>query len=256
MDDVLCYKQFKKALTKKIAPANWRKIKETQHFAIIVPYRDNPFQDRHKQLGTFVPFMTKYLKPLIPVCEFSLIVVEQSQDGEKFNRGKLLNIGFEIARERGCQYHIFHDVDLLPSPLLLGYYAHYPKVPLHIAAVWEKYQNLGLFFGGVCSFNTQQFEQLDGYPNEFWGWGGEDEVLYHRITDYGLPILIPQSGSFSEMEHIASKIIPGFENTRRFEQIAKREPGKGKDGLSTLSVKNIFSPEKLNRYTYKYMVEL
>ena len=60
--------------------------------------------------------------------------MEQSDDGRKFNRGKLLNIGFDIARKNKCRpasntsttrtgngqisnhdVFIFHDVDLLPG---------------------------------------------------------------------------------------------------------------------------------------------
>jgi hypothetical protein len=52
--------------------------------------------------------------------------VEQSNDGRKFNRGKLLNIGFERACAEGCTVFVFHDVDLLPSTDLLEYYYRVP----------------------------------------------------------------------------------------------------------------------------------
>ena len=34
----------------------------------------------------------------IPGCEARVIVVEQTQDGSKFNRGQLLNAGFQMTR--------------------------------------------------------------------------------------------------------------------------------------------------------------
>ncbi len=39
-----------------------------------------------------------------------------SSDKVLFNRGKLLNVGFDLAsRERDWDCYIFHDVDLLPA---------------------------------------------------------------------------------------------------------------------------------------------
>lgn len=45
---------------------------------------------------------------------FHIFIIEQSTDGRKFNRGKLLNAGFDIARN-DYDVFIFHDVDLLPG---------------------------------------------------------------------------------------------------------------------------------------------
>ena len=42
----------------------------------------------------------------------------------QFNRGLLLNIGYELAKKQGFNVFIFHDVDLLPQPKLLSWYAH------------------------------------------------------------------------------------------------------------------------------------
>lgn len=60
-------------------------------------------------------------------CAFSsfhIFIIEQSADGRKFNRGKLLNAGFDIARN-DYDVFIFHDVDLLPevrAMTLLGFH--------------------------------------------------------------------------------------------------------------------------------------
>lgn len=92
--------------------------------AVIVPYRDlDPAQRRSAHLEQFVPYMEDFLSKAVDgagtrVEEFRVYVVEQSADNRKFNRGKLLNIGFDLARQEGCAAFLFHDVDLLPSDKL------------------------------------------------------------------------------------------------------------------------------------------
>lgn len=255
-DDDEYYHQFKKAKTQLVEPVDYQKMNQRDKVSIIVPYRDNPYQNRKQQLDRFVPYMTDYLTQLGTNYDFCIIVVEQSQDGRKFNRGQLLNAGFRIAQEQGCDYHILHDVDLLPDDELLGYYGFYPSSPLHIAAVWEKYQYLDLYFGGVCAFTTEHFERVNGYPNNFWGWGGEDEELYHRIVEQKMTLLKPMSGRFTELEHIHTKNFPELVNEERFELIEQRRV-KGEDnGLSDLEVKRIYDPERLNPHASKYLVVL
>ena len=40
--------------------------------------------------------------------------IEQADD-KPFNRGKLLNVGYTLACDNGCDYFVFHDVDMLPE---------------------------------------------------------------------------------------------------------------------------------------------
>lgn len=39
------------------------------------------------------------------------------------------------------------------------------------------------YFGGVVAFNQEDFEAINGFPNTFWGWGGEDDEMYSRIVE-------------------------------------------------------------------------
>lgn len=152
--------------------------------AIIVPYRDlHQEQCRRKQLDRFIPGMTTFLRQH-PAASFKIYIIEQSNDDRKFNRGKLLNIGFEKACADGCNIFIFHDVDLLPSSELLDYYYRIPTdKPIHIARVWDRYSANDKYFGGITSFSEALFRQLNGFPNNFWGWGGEDDELYKRTVE-------------------------------------------------------------------------
>jgi N-terminal region of glycosyl transferase group 7 len=84
--------------------------------AIIVPYRDLHVKQRRKQqLDLFIPSISKFMELKKDRSSYRIYIIEQSNDGRKFNRGKLLNIGFKIACADGCKAFIFHDVDLLPS---------------------------------------------------------------------------------------------------------------------------------------------
>lgn len=41
----------------------------------------------------------------------------------------------------------------------------------------------GRYFGGVVAFSREDFEKINGFPNTFWGWGGEDDEMYSRIVE-------------------------------------------------------------------------
>lgn len=57
--------------------------------AIIVPFREQLEQDRTSQLRKFELHMANFLRG----GRFVIIVVTQSNDDRKFNRGQLLNVG-------------------------------------------------------------------------------------------------------------------------------------------------------------------
>ena len=140
---------------------------------VIVPYRD-----RYDQLLDFKKGITEYLK--FKKIDFELIVVEQD-NAKAFNRGKLLNIGFKYAKKLKCNYVVFHDVDMLP--LAVDYC--YCDYPVHLAserAVFDEY------FGGVTMFPVEHFEKINGYSNDYWGWGFEDDDLLYRCKVNNLPL--------------------------------------------------------------------
>jgi len=109
----------------------------------------------------FLQHMTNFLRG----ARFAIVMVEQSDDDRKFNRGQLLNIGFVEALRHADPGElisaIFHDVDLLPNDALLPWYLEGPKRgrPVHLAypATWDKYAGMGkyedVFFGGVTAFH-------------------------------------------------------------------------------------------------------
>lgn len=176
--------------------------------AIIVPFRDlHPAQNRSKHLKAFVPHMVKFLtkqKKDGLVSDFHIYIMNQSDDGRKFNRGKLLNIGFDMARKskRGHDVFIFHDVDLLPNDDLGAWYARFPKTPIHIARVWDRYSGNPKYFGGVVSFSSSDYKRINGFPNTFWGWGGEDDEMQNRLAKLGIKFIAPDKGTLKDLEEM------------------------------------------------------
>lgn len=151
--------------------------------AIIVPHRD-----REDQLKKFVEHIKKYLDQT-PWIEYRIFVVTQD-DTKKFNRGKLLNIGFLEAEKAGYFYCVFHDVDLLP---VNGDYGFSDK-PLQLANKFRESVD-GFkrtiqrdYFGGVTLFSMDNFRKINGYSNKYRGWGFEDNDLLFRCREQNLPL--------------------------------------------------------------------
>jgi hypothetical protein len=144
--------------------------------AVVVCYRPERTCDRPAQLAQLLQRLHD-LAPAAPVY-----VIEQSDDGRRFNRGALLNYGTRLALDDGARGVILHDCDLLPSDDLGQYYRdaqNLARSPVHIAAAYERYKSEH-FFGGVVGLSRAHILRVNGFPNRFWGWGGEDQALRER----------------------------------------------------------------------------
>ena len=112
-------------------------------------------------------------------------------DSERFNRGKLINVGFvEALKDFAWDCFIFHDVDLLPEDDRNLYSCPLTN-PRHMSVAvsnWNYKLPYPNIFGGVVAINTKQFRMLNGFSNEFWGWGGEDDDMAARIKVANLKV--------------------------------------------------------------------
>jgi len=226
--------------------------------AIIIPFRDlEKEQKRSEQLRKLVNYMSNYLNNK----NYKIFVIEQSDDGRKFNRGQLLNIGFQYAEKEGYNNFIFHDVDLLPSEELKEFYIKPPtNKPVHIAAVWDRYNQNPNYFGGIVSFNDIMFNTINGYPNNFWGWGGEDDELYKRTKKF-YNIYKPQKGKITDLEDLSlqEKLEYLKENELKFmekrEALAEHEKTWKSNGLNSLNFKKM-SDSSCGKNCEKIVVQL
>ncbi|XP_072096287.1 beta-1,4-galactosyltransferase 5-like isoform X1 [Mobula birostris] len=161
-----------------------------------------PFRNRHEHL----PILLKHLIPLLQHqrLEFAFYVIEQA-GYHPFNRAMLFNVGFlEALKDMNWDCIIFHDVDHIPENDR-NYYGC-GEMPRHFAAKLDKYMYLlpyNEFFGGVSGLTVEQFKKINGFPNAFWGWGGEDDDLWNRVQFAGLTVTRPEGdlGKYKSVPH-------------------------------------------------------
>lgn len=138
-----------------------------------------PYRNREENLKIFVPEVSKYLKQ--NGIDHTIYIANQLDDN-LFNRGLMKNIAAKYAFEDGCDYIAWHDIDMIPRGRSADY--SYPeKYPTHIATNLTKFNN-GMryeqYFGGVVLFTKEQVYKVNGYSNEYWDWGQEDDDLFYR----------------------------------------------------------------------------
>jgi predicted glycosyltransferase involved in capsule biosynthesis len=114
-----------------------------------------------------------------------VVAVEQAP-GLPFNRGLINNIGYQIVRGE-CDYVCFHDVDCLPI------WADYSCPDFPTMLLWSGFErtqmdpenpklgyvkhDLEIAFSAVILSKNEHFERVDGFANDYWGWGYEDIKL-------------------------------------------------------------------------------
>ena len=186
---------------------------------IVVPYRN-----REAHLNEFLPHMEKTLSE--QGIDYTILVVEQTPE-KPFNRAKLLNVGYAFT-EGAYDYYCFHDVDMLPIESDYVFCAN----PTHLASRAEQF-NWTLpyegYFGGVTLFDRESFVKINGYANEYWGWGAEDDDVFRRCVNSGLKIS-RKNCSFRSLSHKRE-----IDRTLYNQNLEKLRNFTGStDGLSTL----------------------
>jgi len=56
------------------------------------------------------------------------------------------------------------------------------------------------YVGGIIAVTAEHMDLTNGFPNNFWGWGGEDDELRRRFEKVGLEVLRPTTGSITDTE--------------------------------------------------------
>jgi hypothetical protein len=163
---------------------------------VIFPYRFQPGKEREVQLNAVWDAISRRY-PHAQRC-----VVQQST-GRPFNRGLLLDIGFQVCCSDNT-WVIFHDVDLLPDKQLLESYQR-PRESddsiVHIGRRFQRYTSK-TYFGGIHAMRGDTFIRLNGFPCCFWGWGGEDDEFLRRCKKHETKIVDRLDGSVADLENM------------------------------------------------------
>ncbi|KAM9839312.1 beta-1,4-galactosyltransferase 1-like [Aulostomus maculatus] len=206
-----------------------------QKVAIIIPFRN-----RHEHLKHWLYF----LHPILVRQQLDYGVYVINQDGEGiFNRAKLMNVGYvEALKEYDYDCFVFSDVDLVPMNDN-NLYRCYDN-PRHLAVGMDKFNYhlpYNTFFGGVSSLSKGQFLKINGFPNSYWGWGGEDDDIYNRVIFRGMSISRPDllTGKYKMIKH--KRDLHNEANPKNPSKLTKTRSTMDEDGINSLvyTVKDI-----------------
>ncbi|XP_008307071.1 beta-1,4-galactosyltransferase 3-like [Cynoglossus semilaevis] len=210
--------------------------------AIIIPFRN---RDLHLKI------FLHYIHPLLQRQQLNYGIYVINQAGNySFNRAKLMNVGFwEAMLEETWDCVFFHDVDLIPEDDRNIYICD--DNPKHASIAVNKFNYIlpySTCFGGVSALTPSQFYRINGFPNNYWGWGGEDDDVATRVFLAGMKISRPAQhiGRYKMIKHQSD--LGNTPNPKRFDMIAKTKQTWMKDGWSTTEYK-VISKEYHPLYT-------
>lgn len=246
--------------------------------AIIIPYRKR---------GKHLKILLSHLHPILQRQQINYRIFVVEQNGvDTFNKGRLYNAGFMIISSlQKFTCVIFHDVDLLTendsniydctkikkaAKIMEGI----PRNVVHFATKVDKFgykqqeyyrpdiavssrnntlTNIPLkykkyaLYGGVTGMTPKQYNYLNGYSNQYWGWGCEDEDMAIRIENANMSIIETANGRFTMIKH--ERDTGNGNNWERFYLLKDAAERHYRDGLSDLKFKLIHMEER-SLYTH------
>ncbi|XP_068126949.1 beta-1,4-galactosyltransferase 3-like [Hyperolius riggenbachi] len=211
--------------------------------AVIIPYRN-----RESHLRTLLYYLHPFLQR--QQLHYAIFVVHQAGNAT-FNRAKLLNIGVrEALRYDDWDCLILHDVDLVPENDYNLYICD-ENCPKHMSSAMDKFQYslpYWAYFGGVSALTPDQFMKMNGFPNTYWGWGGEDDDIAMRIRLAGLsitrtPLIL---GRYKMIPH--DRDTGNEENSYRYGLLKNTRRNWRDDGMNSLAFR-LLSRDSAPLYT-------
>ena len=186
---------------------------EKHRLTILIPFREkisdkkSQGSGREKNLREWLEYMSSFLK--MPA---DVIIVEQSQEGT-FNKGFLFNVGFKESQN--SDYFVLHDVDQIPENPTNDY--SFKKCPTHLltsTSQWNYKKGPSGNVGGALMMTSQKYQEINGYSNNFGGWGREDDNMALRLQKHGGYDSLPTKvGRYKELKHPR---VLGLDETEQF----------------------------------------
>jgi hypothetical protein len=101
---------------------------------------------------------------------------------------------------------------MIPDSELIEYYLKITdgmNILAHKGTRYDKNDEITdkVFFGGCLSCTKKIFEQINGYPNNYYGWGGEDDDLGLRIYEEKIVVYKNSKGRVIDIEEHEGKVM-------------------------------------------------
>ena len=106
--------------------------------------------------------------------------------------------------------------------------------------------HLKYFFCRAVAITTQHFQSINGFSNMFYGWGGEDDDLYFRVSQAELSVMRFEKNvaKYKMLRH--EKEIP---NPGRFITMKNNEIIHATEGINSLNY-TLLAYELQSLYTW------
>ena len=88
-----------------------------------------PYRNREEHMKVFIPHVSNFLDKM--GIEHTIYLAHQC-DEKLFNRGLMKNIAAKYAFDDGCDYIVWHDIDMVPEDESCDY-SYNPDSPKHLA---------------------------------------------------------------------------------------------------------------------------
>ena len=235
-------------------------VNDLDFVVFVIPYSSS----RKDNLKLLLLNIHSYLQTVEKAFKYQIVVVEQVNQDVLFNKGRLINRGVKyiIDTYKDVDCIVIHDVDLIPShdSSVLKENGDYRcrQMPWHMSnqvylmsnkqsRVYNKFLT-----GGILSLRPGHILNANGFSNEYFGWGAEDDDWTLRMftTDLCImrPVINTPTAPFIMLYHEPSKA-----NTKRFQQLSTALVTKYTDGLS--NIENLTDLVEVKKYsTFTHLV--
>jgi hypothetical protein len=155
-------------------------------------------RNRRENLKEFLLNIHNYLQTAEHKFKYRVVVAEQWNNDTKFNKGRLYNtavnwvLDYQKKHNETVDCIVLHDVDLIPSShsSYLGERGDYRcrDMPWHLSRkvylMNSEHDQIYYQFltGGILSMRLEHFVNVNGFSNEYFGWGAEDVINFILVS--------------------------------------------------------------------------
>jgi hypothetical protein len=210
-----------------------------------MPYREQHGIDRIAQLEKLLCYLSGYLAR----AKYDVHIIACKQLGNaKWNAGMVLNSAINMINWKTDQL-VMHGVDVFPIDVVYSRHKGASLLTPKRAISTKDY------YSSVLSFDTKDFMDVNGFSNDYWGWGYNDTDILRRFLACNKEVTVMLDNQYSE-EHTTLRAateckedaIRNFEKFRSHWVMATSKPFAD-DGIKNAPTAVVDSTEKCIGYT-------